>query len=368
MKNKIIVFLILLLFSSIIIISCKTTPEETPAPVEQTTTPSTPSTPATPSQVDSGSLNRAAERAAAARKLGSDFNANDYFPAEWDSANTLYSQAESQRSTATQAEANASADRYNSAADALEAVALRAIEKYADDQEAELLYKRDRAIQAGAEELVPDYLLAADNKVMDLLAAYEAGDYYAANDLLAEAKDMYETLELGLAVYHLRMDIEDRGFASYDPSSISAIDDLGLSAIDDYQNGDSRSAHEKAQAAMNQYMDFRNEWMEIYTVDAARRAGEERQKALDLKANIAARFDYDTADSLYSRAQGSHRAQRFEEAADQYDRSRLLFAAASQLTMEKRTLAEDALREADMRMSESDQTVQRAEAIIEGGL
>jgi hypothetical protein len=45
-----------------------------------------------------------------------------------------------------------------------------------------------------------------------------------------------------------------------------------------------------------------------------------------------------------------------------------MFARVSQITLEKRGIAEDALRRADEKMTESDETAQRAQLILEGGV
>jgi uncharacterized protein YdaT len=92
----------------------------------------------------------------------------------------------------------------------------------------------------------------------------------------------------------------------------------------------------------------------------------ERQKAIDLKANVAVQEDFNKADALYSQAAASLQAEEFMNAARQYIESENLFIAAGKAAEEKRRLAEEAIREAEEKAQASDETARKAEIIIEG--
>jgi hypothetical protein len=345
--------------------ACKSTPAETPPPQKETAAQAVDA--AAPSQDDLASLNAAAERAAKARQMCIDFQAPGYFQTEWASADALYSQAESSKDTAVKTKTQESVAKYNTAADALEALAGKAVLQFAEDQGNELLNARNKAVKAGAEELAEDQLLMADIKGAEAVKLNEAKDYHAARVVTFLARDMYETLETALNAFHLRNELEDRGFAAYDEEAIDAIDTIAESALDDYEAGDISVARSKFENVYNMYLEFKAEWMEVYAGEISGSAKEERQRAMDLKANIAARFDFDTANSLYDRANKSLLNREFEDAANLFYRSKIMFESLSQATTQKRGIAEEALKLADLRMAESDEIANKAEIILEGG-
>jgi hypothetical protein len=97
-------------------------------------------------------------------------------------------------------------------------------------------------------------------------------------------------------------------------------------------------------------------------------AATERQIALDAKANVAVRQDFNSAQALYAQANTAFQAERFDEAVSLYNQSRPMFDAAAREALEKQLIAEEALRIANQRMTESDQTAREAEIILEGDI
>jgi hypothetical protein len=353
-----------LLFS--VILSCKNAPApvEPEPPVEEPLDADN----APPSQAAISGLDAAAERAARARRLVTDFNGPAYFPSDWNSADSLYSQAESRRSSATVRETRESTARYTAAADALEALAGKTVPQYAQDLETQVMAARNGAVNAGAGYLAPDYLLQADDKAVDALTTYESRDYYSARDKGLTAKDMYSAIETGVNAYKVRLEIEDRGFVRYDPSAIEATDAMVLSALDDYEAGNIAAAQTKAGNALSQYNQSLTKAKESYAADVGAAAAAERQRALDIKANVAVRQDYDAANAIFNRGAASYRARQYDDAANLYADARSMFESVTQVARENRAAAEEALRAAEVKMIESDGTAQQAEMILlEGG-
>ena len=146
---------------------------------------------APPDQAALNALDAAAARAAAARKLAMDFGAPSLLPEEWDSADSLYTQAEQQKKSSTRQETQESIDRYNRAADAFEALNSKAIAQYYEDKLKELNEAREAAVMAGAQELFPDLISDGDSAAEEAQKKYEAKDYYAANDAAETALASY---------------------------------------------------------------------------------------------------------------------------------------------------------------------------------
>ena len=365
MKAKYLGFFLLATLVLLGAVACGSTPDAEESFMDTGTTGT--AAPAGPDQASLNNLNTAAARAEEARKLAEDFNGPDFYPAEWDSAEALYNQAQSARSTATPNDVQQSLARYNAAAAAYEALAEDSIARYAEVLEQEIIVARIIAIDSGAAYLAPDYLSGTDAFTVEALALYQAGDYYKARDSGLEARDAYNALGVGVQAYKIRLELEDRDFVYYDAVNIQEADAIALSALDDYEARDIASALSKANDVRARYARSLNLAKESFAADCAAIANAERQRALDLKANVAVKQEYDIANGVF--IQGTNFSQRgeFDQAASLFIQSRAMFEAVSISAHEKRLIAEEALRAAESKMVESDEVAQRAELIIEGG-
>jgi hypothetical protein len=419
MKRICICLILLSLAAVFMAVSCAGTP---PPPVETVTEAPPPPPPAVtqppsipaPDQSTLNTLNEAAARAAAARKLAGDFDASSFFPSDWESAESLFNRAEQQKNTSTRDGAQESTARYIGAAEAYEALIEKISGLCYDDKAKELSDARAAAVNAGAEELVPDYLLEADNAVIDAEDKYQAKDYYGAKSSADDALAMYTALKDGVTAYYIRQEIADRA-EELVPDVLSQVDTFGLDVIDKWKAKDYNGAKLGAADALVMYSALKaardaydvrekiadraeelfpnalsqaddvafdaidkwqaNEfkgakdaattaWMMYLNVGAST----ERQTALDLKADTAARQEFNFAEAIYNRANTAYRGQRYEEAAPLYEECLPIYRMASQLALEKRLAAEEALRRADQRVAESDETARNAELILEGGV
>ena len=313
MKYKYVCRVFLCMLAFFAIMSCKSAPpvDEGPGetrPVEETRPPVqvTPTVPVGPSQVDLDALEAAAARAAAARKVAIDFEGPSLFPSEWDAAEALHAEAEQQRRTSTKDEVQESTGRYARAADAFEALADKTLAAAFEYAEIELAAAREAAVAAGAEAFAPDLLLDADNKAEDAQDKYQENDFYAA---LAAAEE---------------------ALLKYNQALIAALE--------------SGVARTRAEAAA------------------------ERQRALDLKANVAARNEYNSAEAVFNRANAAFQGQRYEEAINLYEECQPMFRLSAQMAQLRQQEAEEAMRRANQRVAESDETARSAEAVLGGGL
>jgi hypothetical protein len=323
---------------------------------------------APPDQASLDALNAAAGRAAKARQLAVDFDGPAAFPQDWESAEARYTQAEAEKDTATAKGVRESTGRYNAAADAFEPLADKSITRFAQNLAAEVMAARDAALKAGAETLAPEYLRTADDISLEGIARYEAKDYYAARDAAYLAGDMYPVLKTGVESYKVRQEIIARGFVDYDPYNIEIADGIALSGIADYEAGDPKAAQDKADEAFFRYNLALRTAKESFAADRGAAAAAERQKALDRKANVAVRQDFEAAASVYNQANNAFRGQNFDAAAALYEESQAMYEVASQAAVEKRRIAEAALQAASEKMVESDTAAKNAESVLEGGV
>jgi hypothetical protein len=320
-----------------------------------------------PSSQDQAALNAAAARAEAARKFASDFDGAIIFSQEWLAAESLYNQAEQQRSSGTSAEAQESALRYNMAADAFEVLNGMIISNYYENAERELNDARETAVKAGAQVYTPDFLLETDTVVAEALRKYQAKDYYAAKDAFEKALLMYSILNTGLKANMVRMELEERGFEGYDSSNLDLAENNIAGAAADFSSENYAAAKNKAEASLFHYEAALKTAWEIFAGEKAASANAMRQRALGLKANVAVRQDFDNAETVFSRADTEYRRQNFEESAILYIECESMYALVADTALEKQRLAEEALRRADQRAAESDEAARDAELIVEGG-
>ena len=426
MKSKYLLWGFLVLLALFTAVSCKSTPPATPEePVAETTDKDS----APPDKASLDALNAAAARAAAARKLVNDFDGSSLLPGDWQAADSLYSQAEQQKKTSTLKETQESTARYNKAADAFEAMSGKTIALYYEKKKAELVKARAAAVSVGAASLIPDYLLEVDNVVADAEKKYQAKDYYAAKDAAekalsmyeaqkiagdaynkrgavavraeeltpeflsdadkvglnavdkylagdyrgakegaANALSMYQALGAGLDAYKVREEIANRGFERFDSRNVALADDTLRAAANDYTAKNFTAAKDKSDEALLRYnLALKTAW-EGYAGERRTAASTERQRAMDAKANVAVRQDFNSAQAVLNQANTAYQGKKFEEAALSYDNSGSMFTKAAQAAREKQRIAEEALQRANQRMAESDEKARNAELILEGGI
>jgi len=204
-----------------------------------------------------------------------------------------------------------------------------------------------------AEELVPDYLSQADNIALDAIDKWDAEDYSGAGLDAAEALAMYSALKAAGDAYEVREKIAESAEELF-PDYLSQADNIALDAIDKWDSKDYSGARNDARTA----------WIMYLNVGSAA----ERQTALNLKADTAVRQEFNSAEAIYNRANAAFRGQRYEDAAPLYEECWIIFRMASQLALEKRQAADEALIRADQKAAESDEAARNAEAILQGGV
>ena len=202
------------------------------------------------------------------------------------------------------------------------------------------------------QELAPDYLGQADDVALAAIDKWGAGDFDGAREGVDKALLMYGTLKTAVEAYRLREEIA-LDAVNMDPIAFWRTDEMGLAAIDKWDAGDFDGAKADAEAALLGY-----------TVTGA---VVERQKALDARADVAVRLEFDVAQLLYDRAAQAYRRQDYNEAIRLYSESLYLFRQAARTADNRRLSAEEALRRAAQRLLESDETARNADAILEGG-
>jgi hypothetical protein len=350
-----------------ILVSCKTQPEEV-APDSLSDTGSVgPAVEDLNGPADAASLQvfeDARARAEAARARAQGVDAASYFPEDWDSAESRYGAAESAGSPATLGEARRRADEWGQIADAYDDLFAKTLPRFAADKERQLLAAREAALKAGARDILPDRFDATDELAQSVRDKYDNGDYAGALADGTAVYDRYTVLKTIADAYALKEEADAYDFITYDPENYEAGADAGNNAVDLFDQGSLANAGESAGEAVNRFnLVLENGWIG-YTNERSATAQSWRQAALEAKANVAVRNEYQNADRTYNEAHVALRAGNFVEAADLFERSGILFRQSRDAAVEKQVKAEEAIRLAEQKVSESEAKARSAQEII----
>jgi len=360
-----VIFLVIIPF-----LSCKTAPAapppDEPQPQAGAEQPSAPAPAAETGGASLKDLDDARARADAARKKAGDFDGPSYFPSDWGAAEAEYTGAGLLPKASDDDIAKAAA-AYNSCADSYDAIFKLAIPLYAQAREDEITVARNNAIAAGLKDDYPEYFSPADDTAIQAMDQYESEDYYQARDTAAKALMMYETMTTGYQAWQTQEEITLRGFADYDPDNFERAGEIINGAVDSYAAGDISSAKDSANDALERYELVLSTGWAAYAEERASSAEAERQAALDIKADIAAKDLFREADGVYKPALSLYNDKNYEEAVKLFINAETIFIMASETASLKRRYAADAIKEANDRVTESGETAKRAELVIEGG-
>jgi hypothetical protein len=359
--------ILLSLIVPFILISCKTQPEEAAPDSLSDTGSVSPAVEDLNGPADAASLQAfedARAEAEAARAQARMVDAAFYFPEDWDSAESRYGEADKAGGPATLGEARNRADEWRQIAGAYDDLFGKTLPLFAEDKARQLLAAREAALEAGVRDILPDRFDATDELALSVQDKYDNGDYSGALTDGTTAYDRYVALKTVADAYALKLEADTYDFITYDPENYEAGADAGNKAVDLLDQGSLADAKESAGEAVNRFsLVLENGWI-AYTNERSATAQSWRQAALDAKANVAVRNEYQNADRTYNEAHVAMRAGNFEDAADLFERSGILFRQSRDAAVEKQVKAEEAIRLAEQKVSESEANARNAQEII----
>jgi F0F1-type ATP synthase membrane subunit b/b' len=230
---------------------------------------------------------------------------------------------------------------------------------------------------------------AADQFAYQAIDQYDTGNADAAitsaQTALSEYTKIDTTLKTASEAYDTRMDIQDwidmaveneasiasmglnyGNYSSYE-TALNSADSDAFHAIDQYDVGNVDSALFSAQKALSEYKSIRTDaWVDASSI-VANSAAEAQKKAIDAKAPVAAKPEYDRANSYYTEGRTFLLAKNYEAAAESYYNSVPLFNEATEIAESKRLQAQAAIDAAERQIAESERAAEDAEMRIEGG-
>jgi len=196
-------------------------------------------------------LEASISRADTARKRAVDFESPDYFPSEWDTADSIYTAAANIPKTTGNMQQLAV--MFDNAADSYNEIFKKTIPLYAQAREDEIMTAREILINTGFRKYFPDYLRTVDNKTLFALSRFETGDFYDARDIAADALNEYEMLYTGARILLVRREIIERDFVKYDIGNFEKADNAAQTANDEFKAGNNKAALTNAEDALHLY-------------------------------------------------------------------------------------------------------------------
>jgi hypothetical protein len=407
-------------------------PAVTETPVEETPVPETPvaETPKAVSQQMINDLNVWKANAEKNRTIALECKAPEYLSEEWNEIESAYIQANETSIEETDDAYQAAINNYSHIADEFETIAYSSADLIAEQviearsaaieagildlAPEQFLAAEEYAVTAEAARDIKEYEIAAENAEnalsrylvlktgMDVYDAkmqienhrfasfdrtainaademfylainqYDANDVASASDsaekALSEYNKIYEALNIGATAYDLRMEIADQGFESVDKSTLDAADENAFLALNQYNEGDVDSALANAEKVFWEYDTFLTKaWAALVDREMIS-AAEARKIAIDAKAPVAAKPEFDNAEAIYNEGLAFFSSEDYGNAARSYNQSVSLFNTSAELSEYKRQQAQIAIEEAARRIAESEQTATDAETRLEGGV
>jgi len=309
------------------------------------------------------SLNSAISGADEARKRAADFESNEYFPGEWESAENQYAEA----GLLAEKPGDEAISAYDEASGSFDRVFELAIPLYAQAREDEIMAIRGYLVELGARDSFHEYILNAENTALMAFGQYEAKDYYAARDTAALALKKFTILEMAFDAWLIRQELLERGFEGYGIEDFDIGNEAINGAMGAYLADDLETAQYKAEIALSRYRAALSSAWFYYAELRSSLAEGERLAALDMKTDIAAKEFFEKADFYNKAALNLMESEQYEAAARLFIDAEAVFVIASITTLEKRRAAVAAIKNANKKIQESERIARNADIISNGG-
>jgi hypothetical protein len=368
MKLKFSYLVLLGLLVPLIFIACKTAPVTPPDSLTDGGVSGDSSLSGDDSALsgDQAVLDAAKAGAEASRARAMEVQGQVYFPDEWAEAESRFEENLAV-SPAAGKETEDSAAEWDSLAAVYDDIFQNSLSRFAADKKNDLDQVREAALESGARDIIPDRFGQADEFADTAGEQFDQGDYRTAIDSANDAYDHYMVLKTIADAYNKQQEADARDFFAYDPENYELAANSGNTAVELYDGGSMEESLDAAEESLLRFnLVLKNGWV-AFTDERAVEAKEWREACHEVKANVAVRQDYESAEKLYNQAFVALRSEEYADAADLFEQSEALFLQAHDAAVEKRIRAEAALREAEERLAASEEKAQSAEELIEGG-
>jgi predicted small lipoprotein YifL len=316
-------------------------------------------------------LKDAKDEAEKQKKLAQDFGGPEYFAREYQDAQTLDAEA-GKLNPASAEEYTTATEKYRSLADAYRKVSEKALPRYFEGKSQAAKEGREKSAAAGAgqADLWPDgagQLSAADADAAEGARLYGAKDYYPAKDAYETALNRYGVVETQGLCYTLKAEIQEYNLQSYGPEDFAqGEENLGKAAAS-YNEKALPAAKDAADKALAGYQTVAARGWEALASDEADKAKSEQDKALDIKADVELKDDYDAALASFSQGEEARGNREFKQAFQNFSQAETRFTEVYEAAARKRSAADMLIQQADKKVGESAQKAKDVQSQIRGG-
>ena len=361
---------VLILVSALaILVSCATkpkapTPEPVVPPVVTTTVEPTP-TPVVAPAISQEELDQLLAEAKELKKKAFDLKLFEVLPDDYKAADALYvigakSYADKDAPAAKEGLTNAITAYKDlisrgvvdiAAAKRKEAEDMRSIASKAgaDSSQSERFGAGDDIYQSGA-------TLVDESKAEEAIPAFEAARLY------------FELAWKRAVASDLKQGIDDKDYAKWDSGNYQLADNK-FQAEDGFWASESVTDRAEGADALDEaILRFnlvvqKGREMAVSTVKG--RTDDAKQRSEEIKANVAVKDLYESAQELYNEGSSQLAAKEYEAAADAFDRSGSGFDTAYEAAAEKKAAADEAMKAADEATAESQRKAEEADPLLE---
>ncbi|MCL1814576.1 MAG: hypothetical protein FWG27_01975 [Treponema sp.] len=348
-----------------IMISCKSTRGGDTASLTDTVIQQDLDNPA--DEISLEELAKARAKAEESRDLAEYVDGNIYCPGEWDLAESRYNAARNQRGDPeTKGEAYARTAEWKAIGALYDGIYGKSAPQFAGEQDKKLAAAREDAVRAGAGELVPDRLALADAKAASSRQKFERNDINGSISEGKDAWDRYRILQTLAEARTKQAEADELKFFTLDPDNYMIAAEAGNKAVSDYDKGNLAEAKREADESLSRFTQvIRNGWTSMVE-EKASVAREQRAASQEAKADVAVRSDFAAAEQVYNQAHVALRGEAYTQAMDLFEQSGELYIIARDNALEKRKIAEEALRRTEQKLAESEELGKYADEIIGG--
>jgi hypothetical protein len=339
-------------------------PEAAPAPAAQApAAPAVEPTPAAPT-VSQDDLDKLLAEAKELKKKAFDLKLFEVLPDDYKAADAILAGGQKAYDEKKADEAKSGLE---SAISAYKDLISRGIIEIAQAKRKEAEDIKSTAVKAGADSSQSERFGAGEET------------FQAADALLGESKAeesipgfekarlYYELAWKRAAATELRQGIEDKGYAQWDSGNFQLADtkyqaEEGFWASDN--EADRAAGVDALDEAILRFNLVVQKGRETAVSASKEKTDAEKQRSEDIKADVAAKEQYEAALELYKEGESQSAAKEYEAAVDAYDHSGTGFSEAYEIAAEKRAKAEAAMKAAGEAASESLRKAEEADSLL----
>lgn len=359
----------LILASAIAILASCATKPKTPVPESAVPPAATSQQPASKPQaapaISQDELDKLLAEAKELKKKAFDLKLFEVLPDDYKAAEALY--AKGAQSYAAK-DVPAAKEGLGSAIAAYKDLISRGIVDIAAAKRKEAEDMRSIASKAGADASQSERFGAGDDSFQAAATLVDDSKFEEAIPDFETAKLYFELAWKRAVASDLRQTIDDKDYAKWDSGNFQLADNK-FQAEEGFwatENATSRAAGadalEEAILRFNLVIQKGRE-MAVSTIKA--KTDESKQRAEDIKANVAVKDEYEAAQALYNEGSSNLAAKEYEAAGDAFDRSGAGFDEAYQAAAVKKANADKAMKAADEATAESLRKAQEADPLLQ---